>query len=233
MTRDEIESILAAETQDSMNAAFEEFSNECGQDIRRGHDFFVPEFNRRLDCIIKGEAPGDLGPYDRDELARFLTTAPYVEYIAYELPKGMDDAAIAAVKNPLAVAEESPFTAKANEFDLWIDTLHAIAEYLVYGAGRAYRLGATRTMRLFLAALRIAESVLPQPLPFFGDNLARRQRKAFFAQHIAPDDAKRLVALEKVATEQLWIDFAAHDLKNAAEELDREELEKLLSSGEV
>lgn len=160
-------------------------------------DQLIEEMLARIALIRSGKAPDALGGYTGDELARIFSTQTYCEYGTHRLIR--------------SAALEVPFDAKVGhysatdvnrcwtpQFGHWRQLVTALSEYLHEAAIFAKHVNpASTAARLYLRAWRIVNQVYTRANGY---------------SQATPTEALKVLKLERVAAERLWIDAAFAEL---------------------
>jgi len=196
MTDDEIQAEIDDANDEAQKAAQEEFTRETGAELQEQCHRLTEETARRYARIMKGLSPQAFGEYDRDEIARIFNADVVIYFDGYELDMSSDPETVEDWQDG---AIETSWDTEAEEAWDRLAFVEAFEKYLYTAAAFAKSIGAVHAMRLYLRAWGIVHE-------------ARERRKARF--RLDPDEALRVVNLERVATDRLWVDVEAAKLPN-------------------
>ena len=172
----------------------EEFTRKKGEELKTRCHELTREVAKRYDSIILGEAPRAFGEYDRDDIARILNTDMTIEYLGYDLDMTPgkevgDDWREGAIESLQIFAPEEAWDRSA--------FVGAFDKYLYTAAAFAKSIGALHAMRLYLRAWGIVHEVYVD---------------CDVCLALSPDEALRVVRLERIASSRLWLDVEAAKL---------------------
>ena len=196
MTDDEIQAEIDDATDEAQKAAQDEFTRATGAELQKQCHRLTSETAKRYARIMKGLSPQAFGEYDRDEIARILNADVVLFYFGYELDMSTDPDTVEDWQDG---AMDASYDVEAEEAWDRLAFVEAFEKYLYTAAAFAKSIGAVHAMRLYLRAWGIVHEV-------------RESRKARF--RLDPDEALRVVNLERVATDRLWVDVEAAKLPN-------------------
>ena len=196
MTDDEIQAEIDDANEEAHKAAQEEFTRATGAELQKQCHRLTAETARRYARLMKGQSPQAFGEYDRDEIARILNADVVLFYFGYELDMSTDSDTVEDWQDG---ASDTGWDTEAEEAWDRLAFVEAFEKYLYTAAAFAKSIDAVHAMRLYLRAWGIVHE-------------ARERRKARF--RLDSDEALRVVNLERVATDRLWVDVEAAKLPN-------------------
>ena len=174
---------------DAMLRAQDKFTLERGDELRENCYHLTEEVVKRYLRLREHAAPSAFGAFDRDEIARILTFVPVIEYTGFFYDPPTADA-------PKGNVYETTWETDASEAWDRSTFIAAYARYLEEAAAFAEAQGVTDAQQAYRGALELVNAAgSPQVL-----------RRA-----LSPDDALRVVDLERRATETLGAAMAGKE----------------------
>lgn len=194
MTVEEIQREIDYENEEAKAAAQAEFTLKTGEELRAQCHRLTEEVAQRYAAVMKGESPRAFGGYDRDEIARILNTDTYIYYNGYEIDTSLEPKSIDYWESGTIGVSLSCEAEEAWDRYVFIE---AYSKFLHTAAAFAKSTGALHAMRLYLRAWGVV-NIAFDPTPY--------------DRELSADEALRIVNLERVATERLWVEVEAAKL---------------------
>jgi hypothetical protein len=170
---------------ESLRGEQERFTREIGAEIEENCLRLMKEVAKCHLAICNGEKPIAFGAFDRDEIERILASDLNLYYDGYEMDLDADldtciDCSDAIYTTCKSTAAEEAWTR--------FEFIKEYKKYLETAAAFSKSIGAVPAMRLYLRAFVILD-------PLFPDS------------RLSVENAKRVVAFERIATDMLAVDY--------------------------
>ena len=194
MTDDEIQARIDDANDEARKIAQDEFTCATGAELQKQCHRLTAETANRYARIMKGQSPQAFGEYDRDDIARILNANVIIFYFGYELNMSADPDTVEDWQDG---TNDAGYDTEAEEAWDRLAFVEAFEKYLYTAAAFAKSIGGVHAMRHYLRAWGIVHE-------------ARERLKVRF--RLDPAEALRVVNLERVATDRLWVDVEAAKL---------------------
>ena len=196
MTEDEIQRGIDFANYIAEEEAQDDYTRQTGKELLKCCHRLTEETSERYALVMQGKSPLAFGEYDRDDIARVLNADVVLYCDGYELNLS-DDVDFDKITDWQDGALETDWDTEAEESRDRLAFVEAFEKYLHTAAAFAKSIGALHAMRLYLKAWGIVKE-------------NRERRKYRF--RLDADAALRVVNLERVASERLWLDVEAAKL---------------------
>ena len=176
---------------ESMLKAQDRFTMERGGELKENCSRLLAEVSIRYGRVTHGEPPSAFGAFDRDEIARILAFFPVIEYEGFAYVPASDG-------TEEGHAYKTQWETDAEEAWTRSRFIEGYEKYLEAAAALADAKGVADARQGYLDAKTLVNATgAPQTL-----------RHA-----IAPDDALRVIDLEKTATESLRVAMPKREVR--------------------